>query len=176
VTRKSNAFSFSSEEGKDLIHQILRDPWPHTPKDYQIEAVAKGLDGIDVLAILPTGAGKTAILIMFMLILIHVKLNPEGFASHCSQFPDDPIAIVVYPTNCLEEEQVCMYTSRACASDEPRIAFLGYYIQRGETYNSGHQCRNTRSLRYVDQGGREGTAGTPLITRAVDIQEVGAVD
>ena len=111
MTRKTNVFLFSSEEGKDLVRQILRNPWPHTPRDYQIEAVAKLLDGIDVLAILPTGAGKTAILTMFMLILIHIKLNPEGFTSHCSQFPDDPIAIVVYPTNCLEEEQVCMNAS-----------------------------------------------------------------
>ena len=66
----------------------------------------KVLDGIDVLVILPTGAGKTVILTMFMLILIHIKSNPENFTSHCSRFPDDPIVIVVYPTNCLEEEQV----------------------------------------------------------------------
>lgn len=106
VTRKSKMFSFSSEEGKDLVHQILKGRWPHTPRNYQIEAVAKALDGIDVLAILPTGAGKTAILAMAMLILIHIKLNPEDFALCCGQFPDDPIMIIIYPTNCLEEEQV----------------------------------------------------------------------
>ena len=111
VSRRRKTFLFSSEEGKDLVCQILRNPWPHIPRDYQIEAVAKALDGVDVLAILPTGAGKTAILVMFMLVLIHIKLNPEDFASHCSQFPDDPIAIVIYPTNCLEEEQVRMHTS-----------------------------------------------------------------
>jgi replicative superfamily II helicase len=103
-------FSFSSEEGRELIRRVLRDLWPHNPCDYQIEAVAKVLDGIDILAILPTGAGKTAILTMFMLSLIHIKSNPEDFKSHCSRFPDNPIMIVVYLTSCLEEEQVRVYT------------------------------------------------------------------
>jgi len=108
VTRKSNTFSFSSEAGEDLIREVLRDLWPHTPRDYQIEAVAKLLDSIDVLAILPTGAGKTAIVTMFVIILNHIKLNPGSFPLHCKQFPEDPIIVVVYPTNCLEEEQVRM--------------------------------------------------------------------
>ena len=106
MTRKSNSFLFSSKEGKDLAHQILQGLWPYAPWDYWIEAVTKVLDGIDVLAILPTSAGKTVILMMFMLILIHIKSNPENFTSHCSWFLDDPIAIVVYLMNCLEEEQV----------------------------------------------------------------------
>ena len=112
MTCKSNAFSFSSEAGEELIREILRDRWPHTPRDYQIEAVAKLLDGTDVLAILPTGAGKTAILTMFMLVLDHMRLNPGYFPSRHRQFPDEPIVVVVYPTNCLEEEQVRMYTFR----------------------------------------------------------------
>jgi len=110
VTRKSNTFSFSSEEGRDRICQVLQNLWPHTPRDHQIEAVAKLLDGIDVLAILPTGAGKTAILMMFMLVLVYMKGHPEGIASHCRRFPNDPIVMVVYPTNCLEEEQVRVHT------------------------------------------------------------------
>ena len=106
VTRKINSFSFSSSVGEHLIREVLQDLWSHTPRDYQIEAVAKLLDGIDVLAILPTGAGKTAILTMFMLILDHMRLNPECFSSHHRRFPEEPIVVVVYPTNCLEEEQV----------------------------------------------------------------------
>ena len=103
-------FSFSSEAGEQLIREVLRDLWPHTPRDYQVEAVSKLLDGVDVLAILPTGAGKTAILTMFMLILDHMALDPGRFPSHCRWFPEDPIMVVVYPTNCLEEEQVRVYT------------------------------------------------------------------
>ena len=100
-------FSFSSEEGIILIRRILRGLWSCTPRDHQLEAVAKALDGTDVLTILPTGAGKTAIVIMFMLVLKHMKENLGEFEQLSAQFPADPIIIVVYPTNCLEEEQVC---------------------------------------------------------------------
>ena len=84
MTSQSKRFSFSSEAGEKLIRDVLRDPWPHEQWDYQIEAVAKLLDSIDILAILPTGVGKTAILMMFMLILDHMKKNPEHFPSSCS--------------------------------------------------------------------------------------------
>ena len=100
--------AFSSEDGRTLVRWLLRDLWPYTPRDYQLEAVTKALDGIDVLTVLPTGAGKTAILIMFMLVLDYMKNNTEEFKNH-TRFPPDPIMIVVYPTNCLEEEQVRMY-------------------------------------------------------------------
>ena len=90
-------FSFSSGAGLELIEEVLRDLWSHTPRDYQIEAVAKLLDGVDVLAILPTGAGKTAILTMFMLILDYMRLNPGCFPSHHRRFPEEPIAVIVYP-------------------------------------------------------------------------------
>jgi len=112
VTHRGNTFSFSSEAGEELIHEVLRDLWPHTLRDYQVEAVAKLLDGVDVLAILPTGTGKTAILTMFMLILDHMRLNPGCFPPHSRRFPEEPIVVVVYPTNCLEEEQVRGYTFR----------------------------------------------------------------
>ena len=103
-------FSFSSGTGKDLVCHLLQDLWPHrTPRDHQLEATTKALDGTDVLAILPTGTGKTAILIMFMLVLTHMKANPNEYTQHSARFPDDPIMVIVYPTNCLEEEQVRMY-------------------------------------------------------------------
>ena len=101
-------FSFSSEEGMALICRILRGLWSYTPRDHQLEVVAKVLDGTDVLTILPTGAGKTGILIMFLLVLKHMKENPGEFEQLSARFPTNPIILVVYPTNCLEEEQVCV--------------------------------------------------------------------
>ena len=101
-----NSFSFSSKEGTALVRRLLQDLWPHTPRDHQLQAVTKALDGTDVLVLLPTGAGKTAILIMFMLVLNYLKKNPDKFAQYSTRLPVDPIMIVVYPTNCLEEEQV----------------------------------------------------------------------
>ena len=70
--------------------------------------MTEALDGNDVLVLLPTGAGKTAILTMFMFVLNHLKGNPDEFSQPSARFPTDPIMIVVYPTNCLEEAQVCM--------------------------------------------------------------------
>ena len=81
ATCQKNTFLFSSETGKELVCEILRDLWPHTPRDYQIEAVAKLLDGINVLAILPTSASKTTILVMLMLLLDHIQLSPQRFPS-----------------------------------------------------------------------------------------------
>lgn len=62
-------FSFSSEEGRRLFanYSLIDDLWPHTPRDYQLEAVTKALDGTGVLALLLTGAGKTAILVILYL-------------------------------------------------------------------------------------------------------------
>ena len=51
--RRRIAFAFSSEQGKDLVRQFPQDLWPCTPRDCQVVAVARELDGIEVLAILP---------------------------------------------------------------------------------------------------------------------------
>ena len=109
MTCQSKLFSFSLEAGEAFVREVLQGVWSHTPRDHQIEAVVKLLDGIDVLAILPTGAGKTAISMMFMLVLNYMKSNPGCSLPHCRWFPEEPIIVVVYPTNCLEEEQVCTY-------------------------------------------------------------------
>ena len=98
MTGQANRFSLSSEAGKELIREHFRDLWPRTPQDYRIVAAAKSVNGIDVLAILPTGAGETAILTTFVLILDHMRLNPE-------RFPEEPI-VAIYSTNCIKEEQV----------------------------------------------------------------------
>lgn len=63
------------------------------------------LDGKDLVAILPTGAGKTGYFTMFMLVLVELSLNPS-LCSPPVSVPRDPCMIVVYPTNGLEEEQV----------------------------------------------------------------------
>ena len=50
MTRRDNALSLSSEAGEELVYEVLRGLWPRMPQDYQIEAVVKLLDDIDVLA------------------------------------------------------------------------------------------------------------------------------
>ena len=58
----------------------------------------KALDGTDVLAIFPTGAGKVAIITMFVLVLNYMKENPAEYAQHSARFPAGPIVVVVYLT------------------------------------------------------------------------------
>ena len=172
MTCKSNAFSFSSEAGEELIRETLWDHWPHTPRDYQIEAVVKLLDGTDVLAILPTSAGKTATLTMFMLVLDHMRLNLEYFPSWRRQFPDELI-VVVYPTNCLEEEQVHMYTFRNDFTQGTKNCLLRLQCSGGRTNSCGHQCRGLRTLRDVGQGRGVWTMDPSPVTWTVDIQKLG---
>jgi ATP-dependent helicase YprA (DUF1998 family) len=145
-------FLFSSEEGKSLVSRLLLNLWPFTPHDHQLEAVTKALDGTDVLAILPTGAGKTAILVMFMLILKHMKENSGEFGQHTTRISNDPIMIVVYPTNCLEEEQVRVHIIKNTKSNALNTICLGNHIQRGRAHDRRHQCRNSRTLRDVEEG------------------------
>jgi len=49
------------------------------------------LDG-NVLAILPTGAGKTAVLTVFILVLAHRETIPDEFTPSIKGFPEDPTA------------------------------------------------------------------------------------
>ena len=123
-------FSFSSDAREKLVREVLQDLWLHTPRDHQIEAVGRLLDGVDVLTILPTGAGKTAILTMFMVILDQMELNPGHFPSHFRRFPEEPIIVVVCPTNCLEE-QVRIYAFGNEFPNELRIVYSGHHLQRG---------------------------------------------
>ena len=126
-----------------------------------------------VLAILPTDAGKTVILTMFMLVLDHMRLNPGYFPSRRRQFPDEPIVVVVYPTNCLEEEQVRMYTFRNDFTQGIENCFLRLQRSGGRTNGCGHQCRDLRTLRDVGQGRGVRTTDPSPVTRTVDIQKLG---
>lgn len=54
-------------DGLHSLRDILQPLLPYEPHDYQLEGVAKCLDGIDLLAVLPTGSGKTAYYSMLML-------------------------------------------------------------------------------------------------------------
>ncbi|THH32762.1 hypothetical protein EUX98_g1462 [Antrodiella citrinella] len=70
-------FTFSSLEGRVLCKKILAEstPWPHEPHDFQLEGACKALDGIDVLAVTPTGSGKS-LLIIYMLLYSAIANDP----------------------------------------------------------------------------------------------------
>lgn len=101
----SGQFKFSSEAGHQLARDILTPLLPYEPHSYQIEGVCEVLDGLDLLAIIPTGAGKTGYFSMYMLILITISKDPN-ICSPKKHVPADPAMVIIYPTNSLEEEQV----------------------------------------------------------------------
>ncbi|EGO18685.1 hypothetical protein SERLADRAFT_375114 [Serpula lacrymans var. lacrymans S7.9] len=61
------------------------------------------LDGKDLLAIVPTGGGKTAYFYMYMLILIAISEKPS-LCSPPKYVLANPAMVIVFPTNGLEEE------------------------------------------------------------------------
>ena len=69
MTHANDTFSFSSDVGEEFVREVLQDLWPRTLRGRRIGAVGGLLGDADFLATLPTGAGKTAILTMFVVIL-----------------------------------------------------------------------------------------------------------
>ncbi|KAJ7604739.1 hypothetical protein B0H17DRAFT_1154437 [Mycena rosella] len=97
------AFTFHSVEGFKLVCEILLDVLPtFDPHSYQIDGVCKVLDKVDLVAVTPTGSGKTGFLFLSILVMIAIAANP----SHCKDvsFPKDPAIIIVCPTNSIEQQ------------------------------------------------------------------------
>nr|VWP01258.1 Succinate-semialdehyde dehydrogenase (EC [Ganoderma boninense] len=101
-------FQFSSPAGLLLVRTTLAKHIQFEPHDWQLEGVCKMLDGKDLVAIIPTGGGKTGYFFMYMLMLLELSQNPSLCTPPVS-IPHDPCMIVVYPTNGLEEEQAQVF-------------------------------------------------------------------
>ncbi|KAH9917525.1 P-loop containing nucleoside triphosphate hydrolase protein [Amylocystis lapponica] len=97
-------YQFSTPAGKALVRSILKPYLPYDPHDYQIEGVCQSLDGVDLLAVLATGSGKTGYFTMYMLVLRSLSENPNLCSPPKKNIPKDPAIILVYPTLSLEEE------------------------------------------------------------------------
>lgn len=105
----SNRSGLSNPEGFSVIRDGMRPLVGYDPHDYQIEVVARVVEGQDVLALLPTGAGKTGVFVMAIHALSKMKTDPTwicDYSAISSRIPDKPAMIVIYPTNTLAEEQV----------------------------------------------------------------------
>ncbi len=103
--------SFSSSAGLAYIRSVLQPLLPYDPHDYQLEGVCKLLDGVDLIALLATGAGKTGYLSMYMLSLQALSQNPKPghLPKRVWSIPHDPAMVIVCPTISLEEDMVCTY-------------------------------------------------------------------
>jgi len=97
-------FVWSGEEGHRLCRDILKHKLPYEPYQVQVEGVCKVLDGVDLLAILPTGMGKTTFISMYMLVVLAVKEDPALCPN--MDIPDNPCTMVICPTQYLKHQMV----------------------------------------------------------------------
>jgi hypothetical protein len=98
-------FTFHSPDGFALVRQILLDALPtFEPHMYQMDGVCKVLDRIDLVAVTPTGSGKTGFFFLTILVMIAITANPLLCPS--ASFPKDPAIVVVCPTNSIEQQMV----------------------------------------------------------------------
>ncbi|KAJ6627941.1 P-loop containing nucleoside triphosphate hydrolase protein, partial [Mycena sp. CBHHK59/15] len=89
--------------GFTLVRSILLEVLPaFQPHDYQMDGICKVLDGIDLVAVTPTGSGKTGYLFLSILVMIAIANTPSLCPS--VKFPKDPAIIVVCPTNSIEQQ------------------------------------------------------------------------
>ncbi|KAJ7242324.1 P-loop containing nucleoside triphosphate hydrolase protein [Mycena rebaudengoi] len=96
-------FRFHSTEGFALVRKILLAALPtFEPHSYQMDGVCKVLDGIDLVAVTPTGSGKTAFLFLSIIVIMAIATNPSLCPS--ATFPKDPAIVVVCPTNSIEQQ------------------------------------------------------------------------
>ncbi|KAI0349330.1 hypothetical protein OH77DRAFT_1415283, partial [Trametes cingulata] len=96
----SPPFKFSTQIGSRLCRQIARFRLGFDPHDYVIEGVCKALDGDALLAITPTGSGKTSYLIIYLTVMCAVLEDPA--LCPVTAFPQKPAMIMVCPTKALE--------------------------------------------------------------------------
>ncbi|KAJ6567879.1 hypothetical protein B0H10DRAFT_1957559 [Mycena sp. CBHHK59/15] len=88
------AFKFYSEPGFALVRKILLTALPTLePHHYQMDGICKVLDGIDLVAVTPTGSGKTGYLFMSIIVMIAIAKTPSLCPS--IKFPVDPAIVVL---------------------------------------------------------------------------------
>ncbi|KAI1781695.1 P-loop containing nucleoside triphosphate hydrolase protein, partial [Ganoderma leucocontextum] len=97
-------YVFSTPEGHALCRQLISAKLQYDPHVYQLEGVCRALDGIDLLAITPTGSGKTGFLTMHLLVMHAIMDTPSLCAPKKPppHFRKDGAMVVVCPTKSLE--------------------------------------------------------------------------
>ncbi|KAI9060857.1 hypothetical protein FKP32DRAFT_1594954, partial [Trametes sanguinea] len=64
--------------GHELCRHIIQEQrLGYSPHNYQLEGVCMTLHGIDLLAITPTGTGKTGYLVIYLKVMRAVMRNPH---------------------------------------------------------------------------------------------------
>ncbi|KAF8971671.1 hypothetical protein BDZ97DRAFT_1913587 [Flammula alnicola] len=94
----------STPEGLRLARQLLRPQLPHDIHDHIPEGVCKAIDGTHVLAVLPTGGGRSGYFYCYILLLRALRQLSPPCNLLKRKYPVNPVMIGVFPTKGLEEE------------------------------------------------------------------------
>ena len=102
---KEPEYIFSTPEGHNIARSILRPQLPYDPHDAQLEGICKAIDGVDLMVLTPTGSGKTGYFTMYMLLMLPLATKPELILPW-KKVPSNPVMVLIFPTNGVEEEMV----------------------------------------------------------------------
>ncbi|KAJ7623805.1 P-loop containing nucleoside triphosphate hydrolase protein, partial [Roridomyces roridus] len=100
---------YETEAGFTLVQDILYDALPYKPHDYTIWGIVAALDGNDLVAVTPTGSGKTTFLLGMTLALRELAAHPDKCLSNRT-FPKNPLLLCVSPTLALQRETCKRFT------------------------------------------------------------------
>ncbi|KAI1783743.1 P-loop containing nucleoside triphosphate hydrolase protein, partial [Ganoderma leucocontextum] len=98
-------YIFNTDEGRALCRQLISKQLGYEPHSYQLDGVVRSLDKVDILAVTPTGSGKTGFLTMYLLVMHAIMKNPSLLPPNHRQpehFRKDAGMVVVCPTKSLE--------------------------------------------------------------------------
>ena len=98
---------YNTEAGRNLVTDILARCQPRSiqPHDYQLEGICHALDGVDVVATMATGAGKTGFYCFLMLVIRAISEDPN-IALNGMTFPRNPCMLLISPTKALQQDMV----------------------------------------------------------------------
>ncbi|KAJ3757746.1 hypothetical protein EV360DRAFT_83734 [Lentinula raphanica] len=108
-TNTSMISSFKSDNGRALITHIIQLYAPFRPHDYVLDGIGELLDGKDLVAVTPTGSGKTGYIAYTALVVRELTAHPEKYPevqNLTKKFPKTPLMLAICPTNYLEYQLV----------------------------------------------------------------------
>jgi len=100
-------YIFGTPEGHNLACRVLQPQLPYDPHDAQLEGICKAIDGVDIMVLTPTGFRKTGYFTMYMLLMLSLAAKPELIQPSMKKVPPNPVMVILFPTNRVEEEMVC---------------------------------------------------------------------
>ena len=102
----TSPYVFSTPDGRLLCRQIISRRLKLDPHDYQLDGICNALDGRDLLAVTPTGSGKTGFLYMYLLVVHAIMSDPSLCVDPPRHFRKEGSIVVVCPTKALEVDMV----------------------------------------------------------------------